>query len=441
MTDALAFLADSIWGSFSIALLVLVGLIMTLASRGIQFRRFGMGLRLVLQGALRRPRENPEETGEISPFQALTTAMAATIGNGNIAGVATAIAIGGPGAAFWMSAMAPLGMATKFAEAFLAVKHRERGRDGGVLGGPMLYLDKGAGLPGLGLLFALCASLGAIGGGNLAQVNSVALVLFSEFGVPKWTSGLVIALVLASVLIGGIKRIGLVAERLVPTMVVIYVGAVVLVLFANLNQLPSALWLIVTSAFSPLAATGGFAGATVARTISYGIRRGVISSEAGLGTAGIAHSAARTADPTRQGMIAMVGVFIDTVVVCMATALAVVVTGVWNSGHISTQMVALAFNSNLQFGGGLVAVCSLLFGFSSLVAWAYYGEQSLKYVFSVRYLGFSYRLLWCGLAVFGAVYEVKPIWDLSDFLLGLMMLPNVVGLILLGGQVRRATGF
>ena len=439
MTKLFAVLADSIWGLFSIGLLVLVGLIMTFASRGIQFRRFGMGMRLVLQGALHRQPESDREPGDITPFQALTTAMAATIGNGNIAGVATAIAIGGPGAAFWMSAMAPLGMATKFAEAFLAVKHRERGTDGGVLGGPMLYLDKGAGLPSLGLLFAWCASLGAIGGGNLAQANSVALVLFTEFGIPKWATGLILALVLASVIVGGIKRIGRIAERLVPAMVAIYVGAVIVILAAHLNQLPSALWLIVTSAFSPLAATGGFAGATVARTISYGIRRGVISSEAGLGTAGIAHSAARTADPTRQGMIAMVGVFIDTIIVCMATAMVVVVTGVWDSGQISTQMVASAFNSTLHFGGGLVAACSLLFGFTSMVAWAYYGEQALKYAIRVRHLGFSYRLLWCGLAFLGAVYGVQPIWDLSDFLMGLMMLPNVVGLILLGGQVRRAT--
>ena len=282
MTKLFAVLADSIWGPFSIGLLVLVGLIMTFASRGIQFRRFGMGMRLVLQGALHRQPESDREPGDITPFQALTTAMAATIGNGNIAGVATAIAIGGPGAAFWMLAMAPLGMATKFAEAFLAVKHRERGMDGGVLGGPMLYFDKGAGLPSLGLLFAWCASLGAIGGGNLSQANSVALVLFTEFGIPKWASGLIIALVVASVIVGGIKRIGRVAERLIPAMVAIYVGVVILILAAHLNQLPSALWLIVTSAFSPLAATGGFAGATVARTMSYGIRRGVISSEAGL---------------------------------------------------------------------------------------------------------------------------------------------------------------
>lgn len=436
MTEFAANLADFIWGKWTISLLILVGIIMTISSRGIQFRRFGQAIRMVMQGALRRNVKD-EEPGEITPFQALTTAMAATIGNGNIAGVATAIAVGGPGAAFWIVAIAPLGMATKFSEAFLAVKYRKTAKDGALLGGPMVYLDKGAGLPVLGLIFALCASLGAIGGGNLAQANSIALVMFTEFGFPKWITGCLITITLASVILGGIKRIGQVAERLVPAMVLLYVFGVIIILVTNITALPNALRVIVSSAFTPMAAVGGFAGTTLARTIEYGIRRGVISSEAGLGSAGIAHSAAKTSNPMRQGIIAMIGVFIDTIIVCMATASVVVITGVWSNGEMSTALVASAFNTNIPYGGVAVAVCSLLFGFTSLLAWAYYGEQSLRYVVKGAHIGTVYRIGWCALAFMGSIYGVKVIWDISDFLIGLMAIPNIIGLVLLSRQVQR----
>jgi AGCS family alanine or glycine:cation symporter len=391
-----------------------------------------------MRGALRR--EQAEEApGDITPFQALATAMAAIIGNGNIAGVATAIAIGGPGAAFWMAAMAPLGMATNFAEVFLAVKYRRQNHDQTVLGGPMLYLDKGVGVPGLGWLFAFGATVGALGAGNLAQANSVALVMFTQFGLLKWTSGFLIATILAAVIIGGIKRIAQVAERLVPTMVVLYVFSVILILLMNFQALPQAIRLIITSAFSPIAAVGGFTGATLARTIEYGIRRGAISSEAGLGSAGIAHSAARTSDPMRQGIIAMMGVFIDNLIVCMATALTIVVTGVWSNGEMSTALVASAFNANIPYGGAIVAICSALFGFTTMVAWAYYGEQGLRYLVGKPHLGIPYRLVYCVLAFVGSIYGVKVIWDFSDFLIGLMMLPNVIGLVVLSRAIKTAT--
>jgi AGCS family alanine or glycine:cation symporter len=391
--ELIARLTNLVWGRWTIALLVVLGIVMTLYSRGIQFRQFGRASRLVMRGALRRDPTTPAP-GEISPFQALTTAMAATIGNGNIAGVATAIAIGGPGAAFWMAAIAPLGMATKYAETYFGIRHRRKMPDGSMLGGPMVYLADGANLKGLGFAFALCMALGAIGAGNLAQANSVTLVMYTQFAVPKWLSGLLLAGVLASVIIGGIKRIGQVAERLVPAMVMLYVAGVGVILILNAGKVPGALLLIVESAFSPVAATGGFAGSTVARTIEYGIRRGVISSEAGLGSAGVAHSAAITSDPDRQGVIAMMGVFIDTVIVCMATALTVVVTGVWSQGEMSSAMVASAFNSSIPFGGSIIAICSLFFGFTSLVAWSYYGEQGLRYVLGGRKPGVAYRALW-----------------------------------------------
>ena len=433
--DLVSAVSNLVWGRWTIVLLVAVGILMTAATRGVQFRRFGEAVRLVLRGAMHRD-QTDREPGDISPFQALTTALAATIGNGNIAGVATAIAVGGPGAAFWMVAMAPLGMATKYAETHLAIRYRRRMPDGTMLGGPMVYLADGAGRKGLGALFAMCAALGAIGAGNLAQANSVSLVMDSEFGVPVWLSGLVLASILASVIIGGIRRIGQVAERLVPTMVLLYVAGVVVTLALNVDRIPSAFGLILESAFSPVAATGGFAGSTVAATIEYGIRRGVISSEAGLGSAGIAHSAAQTTDPRRQGVIAMIGVFIDTVVVCTATALTVVVTGVWSSGELSSAMVASAFNTGIPGGGTVVAVTSLFFGFTSLVAWAYYGEQGLRFLLGGRRPGIAYRVLWCVLAFIGSIYGVKLVWDFSDILIGLMVFPNVVGLILLRKQLR-----
>ena len=428
-------LSNLVWGQWTIALLVLVGIVMTVYSRGIQFREFRNAARLVMRGALRRDTAT-DAPGEITPFQALTTAMAATIGNGNIAGVATAIAIGGPGAAFWMAAIAPLGMATKYAETYFGIRYRRQMQDGSMLGGPMVYLADGAGLKGLGFVFALCITLGAVGAGNLAQANSVALVMFTQFAIPKWLSGLLLAGVLASVIVGGIKRIGRVAERLVPAMVLLYVAGVIVTLVVNIEKVPAAFQLILSSAFSPVAATGGFAGSTVARTIEYGIRRGVISSEAGLGSAGIAHSAAKTSNPDRQGTIAMMGVFIDTVIVCMATALTVVVTGVWSEGEMSSAMVASAFNTSIPYGGAIIAICSLFFGFTSLVAWSYYGEQGLRYILGGRKPGVAYRLLWCVLAFIGSIYGVKLIWDISDILIGLMVFPNLVGLILLRRKLR-----
>jgi len=434
-TDLITRLSDLIWGRWTIALLVVVGIVMTVYSRGIQFREFRNAAKLVSRGALRRD-TGTDQPGDISPFQALTTAMAATIGTGNIAGVATAIAVGGPGAAFWMVAMAPLGMATKYAETCLGIRYRRRMPDGSMLGGPMIYLTDGANARGLGIAFALCLTLGAIGAGNLAQANSVALVMFTEFAIPKWLSGLILMTVLASVIIGGIKRIGRFAEMLVPAMVLLYIAGVVVTLVANVEKIPAALQLIFESAFSPVAATGGFVGSTIARTIEYGIRRGVISSEAGLGSAAIVHSAAKTADPQRQGIIAMMGVFIDTIIVCTATALTVVVTGAWRSGEYSTAMVASAFNSSIPFGGSIVALCSLFFGFTSLVAWAYYGEQGLRFLIGGRKPGITYRLVWCLLAFVGSIYGVKLIWDISDVLIGLMVFPNIIGLLLLRHRVR-----
>ena len=275
-------------------------------------------------------------------------------------------------------------MATKYAETVLALRYRGKTRDGLMLGGPMSYLKEGLNLPTVGAVFAICATLGGLGGGNIGQANSIALVLNTQFNVATWITGVLLAAILAVVVIGGIKRIGLVAERLVPTMVLVYAASVGYVVIMHLDALPAALLLIVESAFTPVAAIGGFAGATIARTIQYGIRRGVISSEAGLGSAGIAHSAAQTSNPVRQGYISMIGVFIDTIVVCSMTAVTVVISGVWHNGEISSALVASALNTVIPFGGAIVALCALMFGFTTMTTWSYYAEQGLRFVTDSR---------------------------------------------------------
>lgn len=404
-------------------------------TRFVQVRDFRKAFRLISVGAINRDSSSGTK-GDISPFQALFTALAATIGNGNVAGVATAIAIGGPGAAFWMWTVALFGMATKYAEVILGVKHRIEAKDGTMLGGPMVYLNEGLGMRRLSLFFAISALLGGIGAGNMTQSNSVALVLFSDFGIPKWFSGAAIALALWMVIIGGIRRIGSFAARLVPSMAMIYVTSCIIILIVNISELPDALSLIVNSAFTGTAATGGFAGATVARAMAYGFRRGTVSSEAGIGTAAIAHGAARTADPHKQGLIGMMGVFIDTMVVSSMTALVLVSTGAWSSGLISTEMTAMAFESVLPYGSFIIAVVSALFGFTTMVGWAYYCEQSLRYIGGLKF-SIPFRWIYCGLAGFGAIFQVKPLWDWADIFMGFMVFANLTALVALSGEVKK----
>ena len=435
IAELTADLSDIVWGVWTIILLCGVGLLLTWKTKFVQVTNFKKALKLISGGALKRD-SSKEGTGDISPFQALTTALSATIGNGNVAGVATAIAIGGPGAAFWMWTVSLFGMATKYAEAVLGVRYRQRSRDGTMLGGPMVYLNEGLGMKRLSLFFAISALFGGIGAGNMTQSNSIALVLFSDFGVPKWFSGIALAVALWLVIIGGIRRIGRFAEMLVPSMALVYVLSCLVILLANVAELPAAFSLIIKSAFSGTAATGGFAGATVARAMAYGFRRGTVSSEAGVGTAAIAHGAARTADPHRQGIIGMMGVFIDTMVVSTMTALVLVSSGAWSSGLISTEMTALAFKSVLPFGGIIIVVVSALFGFTTMVGWAYYCEQSLRFVGGIK-LSIPFRWIYCVLAGLGAIFQVKPLWDWADIFMGFMVFANMVALVGLSGEVRK----
>ena len=434
IAEITAQLSDIVWGIWTIIFLCAVGLLLTWKTRFVQITNFRSALKLISGGALKRD-SSSKDAGDISPFQALTTALSATIGNGNVAGVATAIAIGGPGAAFWMCTVSLFGMATKYSEAVLGIKYRQKSDDGTMLGGPMVYLNKGLGMKHLSIFFAIAALFGGLGAGNMTQSNSIALVLFSDFGIPKWFSGMILALTLWLVIIGGIRRIGRVAEMLVPGMALIYIISCLAILVVNIKEIPEAFVLIIDSAFNGTAATGGFAGATVARAMAYGFRRGTISSEAGVGTAAIAHGAARTSDH-RQGIIAMMGVFMDTMVISTMTALVLVTTGAWSTGLISTEMTAMAFKSVLPFGGMIIIIVSALFGFTTMVGWAYYCEQSLRYIGGIRF-SIPFRWIYCGLAGVGAIFQVKPLWDWADIFIGFMVFANLIALVALRGEVKK----
>ncbi len=423
-----------VWGPVMLTLLVGTGVLLTLRLRGIQLCRLPMGLHLVFSG-----RKASRAEGDISSFQALATAMAGTIGTGNIAGVATALYLGGPGAIFWMWGCAVFGMATKYAEAVLAVHFRQHLPDGTMQGGPMRYLSEGLGLPWLGMLFALMGSIAAFGIGSMVQSNSVAVALEATFAVPPVFSGVALGLLSALVIIGGIRRIGRVAEKLVPFMALVYVVAALVALAINIEAVPAALGLIFAHAFTPAAGSGGFAGASVAMAIRFGVARGVFSNEAGLGSAPIAHAAARTSSPVRQGLVAMTGVFFDTIIMCSLTALVILTSGVWDGGESSSALTALAFETAIPgFGAAFVSVALVMFAYSTMLGWAYYGEQCIEYVFGLK-ARTPYRFLFCLVISWGALQKIDFVWDISDTMNGAMAIPNLIGLVGLSGLVVRLT--
>ena len=432
-----------IWGPPMMVLLIGTGLWLTLGTRCIQVLQFRPAWRRVLRGAFRKEADEPG-TGDITPFQALMTALSATVGNGNIAGVATAIALGGPGAPVWMWLTGLVGMATKYAEAFLGVKYRERDRDGTMSGGPMYFLKNGLKLPRLGWIYAFFGAVAAFGIGNMVQANSVALVFRTELGIPVWVTGLGLALFTWLVIIGGIKRIGQVAEKLVPVMCLVYLIGGLAILLIRITDLPEAFGLIFRSAFSGQAAIGGFAGAGMAQAIRFGVARGIFSNEAGIGSAAIAHGAARTRSPAAQGSVAMLGVFIDTLVINTITTLAIVLTGAWTTGLTSTSLTAHAFTEVLgRAGGWIVAFGSVTFGYSTLLTWSYYGLKCTGYLFGSGVFPF-YRWIWCGVIVLGALFSgdtagVRLIWDIADTLNGAMAVPCLIGLVMMSRLLFRET--
>jgi alanine or glycine:cation symporter, AGCS family len=439
LTTNIASFASSIW-SFMIPVLFGVGLLLTIRIGFLQFRKLGVAVRITLS---KRSRSKSVREGDITPFAALSTALAATLGNGNIAGVATAIFAGGPGAIFWMWVCGLLGMATKYSEAMLGVKYRQKHPDGTIAGGPMYYIR--AGLKDstiskiLAGMFAVCGAIAAFGIGNMVQSNQMSHVVEAEFGIPSFVTGIIITILAGLVILGGIKRIGAVASRLVPGMVLIYFAFGAVVLITNITAIPAAFILIFEYAFSPVSATGGFLGASVKQAIQLGARRGIFSNEAGLGSAPIAHAAAQTPGPIYQGLIGVAEVFIDTLVVCTFTALIILTTGVWTTGLDGTAMTASAFSHGIPIlGGAIVALASLLFGFSTLIGWSYYGEQCLKYLFGVR-ITLAYRTLFTLLILVGALVSLDLVFAFADVANAFMAFPNLVGLLLLSGIVARVT--
>lgn len=424
-----------VWGPPMLVAILGTGFFLMLGLRLVPLLRIGAGFRLLWAGRRR------DGEGDISSFQALMTALSATVGTGNIAGVATAIFLGGPGAVFWMWCTALVGMATKYAESVCAIRYRERDAHGNYVGGPMYYIRNGLGprWHWLAILFAVFGACAGFGIGNTVQANSVAQVMDVDFGVPRYVTGLVLAALTLLVLIGGIRRIGQVAAQLVPLMAALYVGAGLLVLIIHMDAVPAALGLIFTHAFTPTAAQGGFAGAAVWAAIQFGVARGIFSNEAGLGSAPIAHAAATSRGPVQQGLIGMLGTFIDTIIVCTITGLVIVTTGAWTSGETGGALSSLAFASALPgVGSALVAISLALFAYSTLLGWSYYGERCVAFLFGTRSIT-PFRIAWVLAIPIGATVDLETIWLFADTLNALMALPNLIALLLLSPVVFRLT--
>lgn len=424
-----------VWGPPMLILLVGTGVLLTLRLKGLQFSNLLYAHKMIFK-------KNEDAEGDITNYEALTTALAATIGTGNIAGVATAIAAGGPGAVFWMWVTGLVGMATKYAEAVLAVKYRSKDSKGEMSGGPMYYIEKGLGIKWLAMVFAFLGAVAAFGIGNMVQANSVADAIYTTFGFPHWATGVLLVIFTSVVLLGGIKSIGKVTALLVPVMAVFYIMGGSAVIIKNVALVPAAFSSIFTDAFTGNAIAGGAIGTV----IRYGVARGVFSNEAGLGSAPIAAAAARTDHPVRQGLVSMTQTFIDTIVVCSFTALAILTSGLVgtinpNTGEAFTgaALTTTAFNNSLPGVGGLiVSVGIIFFAYSTILGWSYYGEKCLEYIVGERGI-ILYRFVFIAFIMVGSMSGLKFIWDLADTMNGLMAIPNLIGLVGLSGIVVKET--
>ncbi|MBN2244636.1 MAG: sodium:alanine symporter family protein [Candidatus Aminicenantes bacterium] len=427
---------DFIWGFPLIILLVGTGILLTFRLKGLQIR----GLFYSLNLALIKRKEDKEETGDISHFQALMTALAATVGTGNIVGVATAIVVGGPGALFWMWITGLFGMATKYSEAVLAVKYREKDKFGTMSGGPMYYITNGLGWKWLGIMFAFFAAIASFGIGNMVQSNSVADALETSMGIPHWATGILLTLFTAMVILGGIKSIARVTQVLVPLMIVIYFTGALIVLVINISVIPSIFSLIFRSAFSASAAAGGFLGATMMQAMREGVARGIFSNESGLGSAPIAAAAAKTPNPVNQALVSMTQTFIDTLVICTMTGLVLLSTGFWSSGYTGAELTARAFDFALPGGLGkfIVTIGLVFFAYSTILGWSYYGEKSVEFLFKERAVK-VYRVTFVIFVGIGTLLKLNTVWTLADLMNGLMAFPNLIALVALSGIIVKET--
>lgn len=426
---------DFVWGPYMLVLVVGTGLLFTFRSGFFQIRKFGYTMKNTVVKMF-----DKTEVGEneITPFQAVSTALAATVGTGNIAGVATAISLGGPGALFWMWFAAFFGMMTKFAEVVLAIQYREKNVEGAWVGGPMYYIKNGLNMKWLATVFAVLTAIAGFGIGNMTQSNSIASALSDTFSIPPMVTGALLAVATGLIIFGGLKRIASVTEMLVPFMAAFYIVGGLVVVLANASQIPAAFAEIFSSAFSGRAAVGGFAGSTVMAAMRFGVARGVFTNEAGLGSAPIAHATAKTDHPVQQGLWGVFEVFIDTIVIASITGLAILTTGVWQGGATGASLTIAAFNSVIPFGGAIVAIGILLFAFSTILGWSFYGEKAMEYLFGLGAVKF-YRMLWVPLVFIGCISSLDLVWGIADTLNGLMMIPNLVGLLALSGVVIKLT--
>lgn len=428
-------LYNIVWGVPLLVLLVGAGIFLTFKMNFISFTKFGFILKNTLMKMFDKKSHGE---GEVTPFQALSTALAATVGTGNIVGVSGAILAGGPGAIFWMWMAALVGMMTKYSEVTLAVAYREKGSDGEIAGGPMYYIKNGLGIPWLGKVFAVFGALATFGIGNTVQANSISNILYENLQIPKLVTGIVVAIIAFLVIIGGIKRIGAFTEKLVPFMALFYFLGALVVLFYHRAHVPEAFASIFKYAFTPKAAISGTAGYTVVMALRNGVARGVFTNEAGLGSSPIAHAAATTDHPVRQGIWGVFEVFIDTIVVCTITALVILSSGIWESQPNAAALVAHSFEEGFAGGQYIVTIGLTLFALSTILSWEYYGETCARFVLGDK-VGMIYKVIYIPIIILGATTELDTIWLVADNLNGLMAIPNLIGIISLSGVVYKLT--
>lgn len=434
MVEFFTKLSGIVWGPYLIVLMLGVGIMFTIRLRFIQFRRFSLSFKTML-GNVTGKSKSEDDDGEISPFQALSTALASTVGVGNIAGVATAIAIGGPGAVFWMWFSAIFGMATKFSEIVIAMKYRQKDDNGTWRGGTMYVYKNGLGKPWLGALFAFMIAIVALVGCNMVQTNTAAASLTDSFNIPGWVTGLILTSLVAIVIVGGVKRLGKITSVLVPFMALFYIIGCLIILIVNIDNVIPGILLIVSTAFGGQEAVGGFTGATVAAAIQFGIARGIFSNEAGVGSSPIAHAAAKSKHPVEQGLMGIMEVFIDTIVVCTLTALAIVTTDVWKTGETGAVLTLNAFSSVFgSYGQVFMTIGVVIFAFSTVIGWSWYGESAISYLFGKKGVP-SYRVIWLLAAFSGTISNLTVLWLFADVVNGIAVLVNLIAILFMSKEI------
>ena len=430
-----------VWGPIMLTLLIGTGLFLSVKTGFLQFRKFGYMMKHTLLGVFSKNQHEKDNAG-VSPFQAVATAMAGTIGTGSIAGLATAIVSGGPGAVFWMWVSALLGMITKYSEILLSIKFREKNDEGRWVGGPMYYIKNGLKLKWLAVLFVIFAMIACLGTGNATQSNSIAVALDSTVGIEPWITGIVLTVIVAAVILGGMKRISSVNEKLVPIMAIFYVICAVIALILKIDKIPAAFALIFKEAFNFKAAAGGVAGYGIMLAMHYGFSRGVFSNEAGLGSAPIAHAASSTKSPVKQGLWGMFEVFFTTIVICTASALIILTTDIWSTGQFQGAALSIAsFNAIIPGVGGIVVTLStIFFALSTILGWAYYGEVCMEFLSrNSKKAVLVYRCIYVAFVFIGTIGSLDVIWSISETMNGLMAIPNLIGIIGLYKVVKKLT--